>query len=356
MSLSVVTVPAPAPGGTVSPLVAEFAAVQQRHCVETFGNDDLADSADSLGVAYSEQGTRRKLIAVALEGDVVVGGCFFGLPLKDNRTLAEGDFAVVPGADTAEVMTTLWEEARPQLRAAGRRTVQVWMSHRIGSAAQEVTPRTGVGRLPRDAVAVTLQGLGFELEQVERHSVLEVATSRSSVAAAAVRAREAAGASYETFGWVGSTPETLREEMAAIMARMSTDVPVGELQLEPEVWDAARVAEADRVAERVGRRRLTTVARPVGSGQIVAYTQLDVPGDKPQVAYQEDTLVHAGHRGHRLGLLVKALNLEQLARECPEVERVHTWNAGENEHMLAINHALGFSDHTVEGGWQLTGL
>lgn len=356
MSLSVVTVPVPAPGGTVSPLVAEFAAVQQRHCVDTFGNDDLADSADSVAVSYSEQGTRRKLIAVALDGDAVVGGCFFGLPLKDNRTLAEGDFAIEPGADTAAVLTTLWEQVRPQLVAAGRRTVQVWMSHRVGSAPQEVTPRTGVGRLPRDAVAAALEGLGFVLEQVERHSVLEVSAARPAADAAAARARGAAGAGYETFGWAGSTPAALREEMAAIMARMSTDVPVGELQLEPEAWNAERVAEADRVAERVGRRRLTTVARHVGSGRIVAYTQLDAPADKPRVAYQEDTLVHAGHRGHRLGLLVKALNLEHLVRECPGVERVHTWNAGENEHMLAINHALGFRDHAVEGGWQLRDL
>lgn len=356
MSLSVVVVPAPVEGGTISPLVTEFAAVQQRHCVETFGYDDLADSADVLGVSYSEQGTRRKLIAVAREGDVVVGGCFFGLPLKDNLTLAEGDFAIEPGADTAEVMTALWQEARPLLTAAGRRTVQVWMSHRVGSAPQEVTPRTGVGRLPRDEVAAALEGLGFVLEQVERHSVLDVRAALRVAAIEAERVRAVAGPAYETFGWAGPTPVELREQMAAIQARMSTDAPAGDLELEPEIWDADRVAEADRIAERVGRLRLTTVARHVESGEIVAYTQIDVPGDKPKVAYQEDTLVHAEHRGHRLGMLVKALNLQLLAQEAPAAERVHTWNAGENEHMLAINHALGFRDHTVEGGWQLTGL
>ena len=144
--------------------------------------------------------------------------------------------------------------------------------------------------------------------------------------------------------------------MAQIMARMSTDVPSGDLELEPEVWDAARVAESDRVATRMGRARLTTIARHVPTGEIVAYTVIESPSDKPQAAYQEDTLVHAEHRGHRLGMLVKAGNREQLGRELPAVRRIHTWNAGENEHMLAINRALGFTDRTVEGGWQLTGL
>lgn len=33
--------------------------------------------------------------------------------------------------------------------------------------------------------------------------------------------------------------------------------------------------------------------------------------------------------------------------------RVHTWNAAENVHMLAINAALGFREVGAQGGWQL---
>lgn len=137
---------------------------------------------------------------------------------------------------------------------------------------------------------------------------------------------------------------------------MSTDVPSGELEIELEEWDADRVAEADRITERMGTRTVTTAARHVGTGRIVAYTMLESPADAPWVAYQGDTLVHGEHRGHRLGLWVKAANLQRLARELPAVQRVHTWNAGENAHMLAINHTLGFTDRTAEGAWQVTGL
>ena len=48
------------------------------------------------------------------------------------------------------------------------------------------------------------------------------------------------------------------------------------------------------------------------------------------------------HRGHRLGMLVKILNIRRLLTEYPNVERIVTFNAAENDHMLAINVALGF--------------
>jgi hypothetical protein len=48
------------------------------------------------------------------------------------------------------------------------------------------------------------------------------------------------------------------------------------------------------------------------------------------------------HRGHRLGLLLKAEMLELLAVREPGLERIATWNAASNLHMIAINEQLGF--------------
>ena len=78
---------------------------------------------------------------------------------------------------------------------------------------------------------------------------------------------------------------------------------------------------------------------------------LELAPSKPWLAEQDDTLVAAGHRGHRLGMLVKIANLRRLA-ELPRVERVTTFNAAENEHMLAINVALGFRPAGWDGEWQ----
>ena len=62
-----------------------------------------------------------------------------------------------------------------------------------------------------------------------------------------------------------------------------------------------------------------------------------------------DTLVAKAHRGHRLGMLVKVLNLRRLQKDHPEVELVVTFNAVENDHMLAINVALGFRAAGYDG-------
>jgi hypothetical protein len=52
--------------------------------------------------------------------------------------------------------------------------------------------------------------------------------------------------------------------------------------------------------------------------------------------------VLAGHRGHGLGITVKAANLIRLRVDEPQVTRVLTWNAETNEHMRAVNERLGF--------------
>lgn len=54
------------------------------------------------------------------------------------------------------------------------------------------------------------------------------------------------------------------------------------------------------------------------------------------------TLIRRDHRGHGLGLAVKQAVLAELRRSHPRVQRIHTWNADENQHMPAINEALGF--------------
>lgn len=358
MSLQVVTVPPPAPDGEgpVSPHLHGYADLVSRAFTHIYGDDDLADSPASLAVAYASQTVRRKVLVVALDDDVVVGGTYLRMPLKDNTHLGEGDFEVDPGSDPGEVIPALWSVVHEVLRREGRTTMQVWSSHRADPTAEHLTPRTGVGRLPRDRAADTLQELGMVLEQVEKHSVLEVEPALGVAVAAVPAARERASTAYRTLSWAGPTPQEHLEGMAALMARMSTDAPSGELEIDPEDWDADRVAERDRVTVEMGRLSLTVAAEHVASGELVAYTVLDQPRDKPRVAYQEDTLVRIGHRGHRLGMLVKALNLQQLRAHAPDVERVHTWNAGENAHMLAINVALGFRERSAVGGWQRTGL
>ncbi len=357
MSVTIREVPLQDAGATPAPLMVDLAGVLRRELVAVFGHDDLADSPEVLTRALAEQRYRRKLALVALDGDRPVGGGWFRMPLQDNTHVVEGQIAVDPEADAADVVPAVWESARAAAVADGRSVAMLWSAHRpLDGEGEHLVPRTGVSRLPMDGLVRALSQVGFALEQVEQHSVLDVAEGLARAEAELPAAREASGTAYRVLGWTGPTPEEHLEGMAGLMARMSTDVPAGALQIEAEEWDAERVADRDRIAVESGRALLTTVAQHVATGALAAYTVLELPQDRPQVGFQEDTLVHADHRGHRLGMLVKALNLQRLAEHAPQVRRLHTWNAGENRHMLAINVALGFRERGAEGAWQQTDL
>jgi hypothetical protein len=88
------------------------------------------------------------------------------------------------------------------------------------------------------------------------------------------------------------------------------------------------------------------------TGVLAGFTVVTLPQNRRAVVFQEDTLVLREHRGHRLGMLAKATMLTELARTRPAAERVHTWNAQENDAMLAINVALGFRPAGIDAEWQ----
>ena len=54
------------------------------------------------------------------------------------------------------------------------------------------------------------------------------------------------------------------------------------------------------------------------------------------------TYVHRAHRGHRLGLAVKAENLRAVQKMHPERTVITTTNSPVNAPMVAINELMGF--------------
>jgi len=103
----------------------------------------------------------------------------------------------------------------------------------------------------------------------------------------------------------------------------------------------------------MGVRSYTIAALHDASGEMAGMTQLSVSPEAPSWGHQGLTAVIRQHRGHRLGLLLKTAMLEWLAETEPAIERIETGNAAANDHMIAVNDALGFEvapplAHTVE--------
>src|SRR5487761_199785 len=93
----------------------------------------------------------------------------------------------------------------------------------------------------------------------------------------------------------------------------------------------------------MGVRTYTVAAAHDASGELAAMTQLSVAPDSPRWGHQGLTAVTRRHRGHRLGLLVKTAMLGWLAEAEPRLEHIETWNAGANQHMIAINESLSYT-------------
>jgi GNAT superfamily N-acetyltransferase len=150
-------------------------------------------------------------------------------------------------------------------------------------------------------------------------------------------ARAAAG--YSLVSWEGRTPDQYLAGFAEVL-NAANDMPHDPGQ-EEEVWDADRVREFDEARERRGRHVYSVAALHAASGEMAAITDVEADPESPTWGYQLLTAVTRPHRGHRLGLLVKAAMLEWLAVAEPQLERIITGNAAVNQHMIAINAPLG---------------
>ena len=84
------------------------------------------------------------------------------------------------------------------------------------------------------------------------------------------------------------------------------DAPLDDLEIEDEVFDADRVRQYEQGQLMGGRRLYRVLARHRDTGVVAGHTVVVVDADRPRFAGQHDTTVVRAHRGHRLGLLLKA--------------------------------------------------
>lgn len=279
----------------------------------------------------------RRLRWVAWGGGRPVGVTALTLPTLDNTGAAGLTVAVHPEERRRGIGRALLSTAVERMRLEGR-------THAFGDTAEPLDGATTAG----SAFAASA-GAERALEEICR--VLELDTVSDEQLNALEG--EATRPDYELVQWVGSCSDDVVYDIAVLTARMRTDAPMGDLQVQPQVWDRDRVREAEAGNALLGRRWVTTAARHLASGRVVAYTDIGVSGHDESTAYQWMTIVAPQHRGRRLGLLLKAANLRLLRREMPGVQRVITWNAESNAHMIAINERLGFAPQQRFCQWQL---
>ena len=113
-------------------------------------------------------------------------------------------------------------------------------------------------------------------------------------------------------------PDDLVESLCLLLGQLAVDAPTGAVDFDEEVISPQRYAEMVATAAAMDRARYETVAL-TPDRQVVAQSTLAMPLGASTHVYQWGTFVHREHRGHRLGLATKAVNLRavQSARERP---------------------------------------
>jgi len=146
---------------------------------------------------------------------------------------------------------------------------------------------------------------------------------------------------YRLAGWLGSAPEDLVASFGAAEDAMG-DAPTGDLDWARQTWDARRVREYEEWARQRGWEYRVVVAVHERTATVAGLTSVFVSRWTPRRASQDDTAVVPAHRGHGLGLWLKAEMLRRLRERRPGVAEIVTDNAIDNVHMRRINERLGF--------------
>lgn len=270
-----------------------------------------------------------------VEGDegTIVGLATLRGSVTDNLHVGTVGVRVVPGARRRGMGRALLAVAADAALADGRRVLHGF--------SVDLVPAGGEFAVAMGATA----GL------VVRRSELDLSTLDRARLATWLDAPTSTTDRYDLVSVVGPYPPDQYEAIAEVEQVMSS-APHDDLDVEDEVRDAAWLADREAQYDPELEERWTLFARHKASGRFVGFTQVFFYDDWPGMVSQGNTGVHPDHRGHGLGLWLKAAMLERIFAEKPDSRRMRTTNAWSNRHMLAINDELGYRVTASSTAWQ----
>ena len=313
----------------ISPLAAEDAGTVAQVV-------DLLNAAWALDAPWQHTVTSRQMrnqilqgwdgepddFFVGVEGDQVVALLSFFAPSWDNPELAWLNLTVHPEHRRRGVGTEGLRFLLDRATAAGRT--------KLGADSWDGSP--GNAFLEKHGFARGSQAIN------RRQHLAEV--SLDDVRKRYAEAAEAASA-YELVRVFGATPEDLMPAVAEMSAAIN-DAPLDDLDIDDEVFPPERITAYEQAQLANGMRFYRLLARHRESGVLAGHSVVAVDSERDEFGHQHDTTVVRSHRGHRLGLLLKAAMILWLAEAEPQLDTVDTWNAESNDHMISVNETLGY--------------
>ncbi len=313
--------------------VADDAAMEALYGVDTrsshLGRESMPQWTlqECLGAFRSNDSGERQVILGAYDGDTLLGYAAFWITLLDNLDKVYLELHVDPPARRHGVGRALVAEVESRGRTEGRTLLLT--DSKIPPGQRDTHPYSRFA-----------EATGFEYSNVEvvRHLALPIADEQLQAWMDKAAERHE-GYTVETF--VDEFPDELAESLCLLMGQLAVDAPTGLVDFEEEDFNVDRLRERYVTAAAMGRAVYETVALTPDRVVAAQSTLAVAKGDEPDV-FQWGTFVHREHRGHRLGLAVKAANIRAVQEAHPEKRRITTQNAEQNDFMVNINKEIGF--------------
>jgi GNAT superfamily N-acetyltransferase len=258
----------------------------------------------------------------------MIGASFMMLPMLDNTQFAWIAVNVEPHRRCQGIGTALLEHVIDAARALGR--TRMMGECNLAFADRDNHPYRQFA-----------EKRGFALANVEVRRVLDLPVADGTLHAwiedAASRHED-----YRVETYIDDEmPDELIPSLVHVINQLALDAPTGDLDFEPEALTSDGFKARGEKIKEMGRTVIQTVAM-APDGDVVAYTTIGTSSDDVENVFQWGTLVRRDHRGHRLGMAVKARNLRVLQDKFPDRKRVVTTNSETNGPMVAINEEMGF--------------
>lgn len=274
---------------------------------------------------------------VAVERDEIVGAGIAYFPMTDNTHLSWFYVWVEPEYRRRGIGSAVLERLMDRAREDGRS--ELVLETAIPFQRREDHPYR---RFAED------HGYRLAITEVRRHLELPV---DEGFLDRLITESALHHPSYRIETFDGPIPDELLASLCACRNRLSVDAPSGEFFFEQERSTPEIVRAHEEMARKQGRTLLTTLAISQ-DGDVVGYNDLVILAPPNPNVSQWGTLVLPEHRGHRLGMAMKARGLRELqTRIGPHVVRVSTSNAETNGYMVGINERLGFRPVEVSPGF-----
>jgi GNAT superfamily N-acetyltransferase len=259
------------------------------------------------------------------DGNRQVGAGMLNLSLRENLSVAYAEVATHPEHRRRGVGTSVVEEVERRSRSVGRtRTLySAFASPGERSPGEAFAEATGHVLANREGMkAVDLNG------SEERWRPLDDQA-------------EAASGDYRILTWRDAVPDEYVDGVCSALGVFMSLVPQGDLALEDGEWTPERVHAAEARAAEIGQVKLIAAA-VTPDGRIAGLQDMTISTHDSRVGHIGITLVLPEHRGHRLGLAMKLASHRAVREAFPECRYVVTSNSETNEHMNAINVAMGY--------------